>query len=155
MNNELTVQENKKGRISSKVKKFIIITAALIILIPAILYFGFIILMTADTHYYIFTEKRTELMEERFKITVTDDVKLLHYKDSSFLIAENYVLTLETEDYEKFINNNINADIEEYTFDNASEGILHYMYIATGKSQSLPQSTKESILSPFIVGLDI
>lgn len=129
MNYELTVQKKKKGRISSKVKKAIIITAALIILIPAILYFGFIILMTADTHYYIFTEKRTEQMEERFQITVTDDVKLLHYEDSSFLIAENRTLTLETEDYEKFINNNINADIESYTPDYAREDTLYYKYV--------------------------
>ncbi|MDE7292851.1 MAG: hypothetical protein K2N72_00345 [Oscillospiraceae bacterium] len=140
MDNELTVQENKKGRIKSKVKKFIIITAALILLIPAILYFGFIILMTADTHYYIFTEKRTEQMEERFQITVTDDVKLLHYEDSSFLIAENCTLTLETEDYEKFINNNINADIEEDPYDNASERILHYKYVHSNREVTISPS---------------
>lgn len=134
MNHELTVQENKKGRIKSKVKKPIIITAALILLIPAILYFGFVILMTADTHYYIFTEKRTEQMEKRFQITVTDDVKLLHYKDSSFLIAENSTLTLETCDYENFINNNINADIESYTPDYAREDTLYYKYV-TGRRE--------------------
>ncbi len=136
MDNKLTVRKNKKGRI----KKLIIITAALIVLIPALLCFGFIILMTADRHYYIFTEKRTEEMEDMFKITVSDDVKLLHYEDSSILIDTCCTLTLETEDYEKFINNNINADIEEDPYDNASERILHYKYIHSNREVTISPS---------------
>lgn len=120
-------KENEKPKKGSHVK-VLIITLILIVSIPVMMFVGFIFIMTYETNYYIFTKSRTEQMEYIFDITVTDDVKLLHYRDSSILIAIDECLTLEVSDYEQFINNNINADIEQYTPSYANDDTLYYKY---------------------------
>lgn len=109
--------------------KPLIIVLLLIALIPVLLTAGFIMIMTWTTQYSVFTKSRTEMMEELFQITVTDDVKLLHYKDASILIAIDETLTLEVADYEKFLYENIHADVEIYTPYPAEEDTLYYKYV--------------------------
>ena len=65
-----------------------------------------------DKHYTHFNAERTALMERIFDITVDDNVKLKRYSDESILIAINQRLELETDDYERFIAENVNAALK-------------------------------------------
>jgi hypothetical protein len=104
--------------------------AAILILIPVIAYIGISILFSLQTNYYIFTNARIEKMEGYFNIIVTDDVKLLHFVDSSQFIAIDQTLTLEVEDYERFLAENVNADIEPTASTAFQEkDTLYYSYV--------------------------
>lgn len=65
-----------------------------------------------NKHFTHFNAKRTALMEDIFDIKVDDSVKLIRYDDDSILIAINETLELETDDYERFISENVNAVLE-------------------------------------------
>lgn len=125
MNNEHIEQEEKEKQIKKgSCVKLLVIVVLLIALIPVLIY----IMLTWTTHYFLFTKERTERMEALFDITVTDDVKLLHYEDSSIFISIDQCLTLEVENYEQFMQNNIHADFEIDTF-YSKEDILYYKYV--------------------------
>lgn len=155
MNNEAIEQKNGKKRKKGFYLKLLIITVSLIVLIPVFLYISFFIVMTWETNYSSFNEERTEMMEEIFNITVTDDVKLLHYEDSTVLTKINRCLTLEVEDYEQFIHNNIKSDIESYT-PYSREDIyvdsLYYKYVNRRIYIEIPPPTKKG---KYIINLNI
>lgn len=126
MNNEHIEQEEKEKQIKKgSCVKLLVIAVILIALILVFIY----IMLTWTTHYFLFTKERTEKMEALFGITVTDDVKLLHYEDSSILISIDQCLTLEVEDYEQFMQNNIHADVEIDTSYSTEEDTLYYKYV--------------------------
>jgi hypothetical protein len=52
-------------------------------------------------------------VSEEFFLDLTDDVKLVSYKDDSFLIAIDTELVVEVDDAESFIRNNIKCGIEK------------------------------------------
>lgn len=63
-------------------------------------------------YYSCFRIDREEVSEEFF-LDLTDDVKLVSYKDDSFLIAIDAELVVEVDDAEKFLQNNIKCGIEK------------------------------------------
>ncbi len=66
----------------------------------------FVCLVKFMPHKYCFFIDR-ELVIEDFYLDLTDDVKLVSYKDDSFLIAITCELVVEVDDAEKFLQNNI------------------------------------------------
>lgn len=97
--------------------------AGIILIIIGALFLLFMCSM-AGTTYEHFGKSRTREMENEYGISVDDNVKLLsYYADIGF--DNDKVLELETSDYEKFIKDNINFDIEdiEYSEDRIS---FHY-----------------------------
>ena len=80
-----------------------------------------------DKHFTNFNAERTVRMEEVFDIKVDDRVKLIRYDDNSILIAISETLELETDDYERFITENVNAVLEPDERLN-DRGILLYKY---------------------------
>lgn len=109
MDNEIILEEQAK-KYSFRGK--LLIFTALLLSVPMVIYIGIVIIMTWNTTYHHFGKTRTEEMEEIFSITVTDDVKLVEFKDITFLTQIDKTLTLEVDDYEKFLNNNISAKVE-------------------------------------------
>lgn len=90
------------------------LTAVLIIFaISALIIGGIIFIITYQPHYTWFTEKRKEKMEEKFSITVTDNIDLREYRQLEFLTQLDYTLYLYTDDLEKFMEENINGTITE------------------------------------------
>lgn len=65
-----------------------------------------------DKHFTHFNAERTASMEEIFDIKVDDSVKLIRYDDNSILAAITETLKLETYDYERFMSENVNAELE-------------------------------------------
>lgn len=63
-------------------------------------------------HKYYFFIDREEVSEEFFP-DLTDYVKLVSYKDDSFLIAIHTELVVEVDDAESFMRNNIKCGIEK------------------------------------------
>jgi len=63
-------------------------------------------------YYSCFRIDREQVSEE-FCLDLTDDVKLVSYKDDSFLIAIDTELVVEVVDAESFIRNNIKCGIEK------------------------------------------
>lgn len=92
-------------------KKTIIISISIILLIlvgiPAFVIF---VLFCPHTTRIFFDRER---LENEFYLELTDDVKLVSYRDESFLIAIDNELTVEVDDAESFMKNNITCDIEE------------------------------------------
>ena len=88
---------------TAKTKRILLIGAGAAVLIPVLLCAVLVILLNMDTQYYFFGDSRTRRMEELFGITVTEHETLLHFRDSSFLIAIDMELTLETDDYLQFL----------------------------------------------------
>lgn len=109
MDNEHILEEQaKKHPFRGKLLIFTVVLLS----IPIVFYIVIVIIMTWETTYHHFGRIRTEEMEQIFNIAVTDDVKLLEYHDRTFLTQIDKSLTLEVDDYEKFINNNISAEVE-------------------------------------------
>lgn len=84
--------------------------------VVALLFGGLISVITSQPHYTRFTEKRTERMENRFSITVTDNIKLREYEMSECRKPDSrpefkYCLCLETDDIEKFMTENVSGTI--------------------------------------------
>lgn len=80
-----------------------------------------------DRHYTHFNAERTALMEQIFDITVNDNVKLKRYSDDSILIAIDEKLELETDDYERFIAENVNASLK--LDERCGDGKIIYEYV--------------------------
>jgi hypothetical protein len=80
-----------------------------------------------DKHYTHFNAERTVLMERIFDITVDDNVKLKRYSDDSILIAIDQRLELETDDYERFIAENVNAALK--LDESRRDGEIVYKYV--------------------------
>lgn len=80
-----------------------------------------------DKHYTHFNAERTALMERTFDITVDDSVKLKRYSNDSILIAINEELELETDDYERFIAENVNAALK--LDESRRDGEIVYKYV--------------------------
>ena len=66
-------------------------------------------------------------MERIFDITVDDNVKLKRYSDESILIAIDQRLELETDDYERFIAENVNAALK--LDESRRDGEIIYKYV--------------------------
>ena len=114
-----------------KKRRYVIpLVVASVILIPVIGFIVFWCLFFSDTVYTEFNDKRTQLMEEIFDFTVTDDVRLLRYEDSSQFIAIDQRLTLEVPDYESFLKNSLHVEIEsreQERFDKEDHLYYHYL----------------------------
>lgn len=80
-----------------------------------------------DKHYTHFNAERTAIMEHIFDINVDDNVKLKRYSDDSILIAIDQRLELETDDYERFIAENVNAYLKSDERRGDSEIIYKYV----------------------------
>ena len=93
--------------------KDLLIVAGVIIGAVILVYICEIGLLISDEKYHHFGPKRVSEMEACFNITVTDDIKLKKYVDSSFLVGIEKNLYLEVEDYEKFLEENVNYEIEQ------------------------------------------
>ncbi|MGB4090579.1 MAG: hypothetical protein WBK46_01385 [Ruminococcus flavefaciens] len=78
----------------------------------------------AGTTYKHFGKSRTREMEREYGISVDDNVKLLLY-EADIGFDNDKVLDLETSDYEKFIKENINFDIEDIEY---SEEHIRFHY---------------------------
>lgn len=131
-----SVKEHKLEENASEQKKNPIVSSLIALLILIIIFFVLgagvlFFILTYDTEYNFFTGKRTERMEEKFSITVTDDVKLEKYSEIELLTQYDYHLYLEVDDYKKFIKENINGEIIlmrengiEYNFEENTEETL-------------------------------
>ena len=84
----------------------------LLLCLPLIIWTGVGIKEYFDRHFTHFNAERTARMEEIFDIKVDDSVKLIRYEDNSILIAIIETLELETDDYERFMSENVNAVLE-------------------------------------------
>ncbi len=65
-----------------------------------------------NCHFSHFDAEKTSLMEEIFDITVDDNIKLKRYIRDGNLVYMNEKLELETDSYERFITENVNASLE-------------------------------------------
>lgn len=107
-------KEKSKKAVSCLLKGILIFFAVI-----ALLYGGFIFIITYNPHYTRFTKNRKAEMEEKFSITITDNIKLRKYKDSSFLAQLDYTLYLYADDLETFMTENINGTVTE-KYDNGN-----------------------------------
>ena len=73
----------------------------------------YILIICCFAVYYSCFRIDREEMSEEFFLDLTDDVKLVSYKDDSFLIAIDTELVVEVDDAEKFLQNNIKCGIEK------------------------------------------
>jgi hypothetical protein len=78
-------------------------------------------------HILLFIDRQR--VSQEFYLDLTDDVKLVSYKDDSFLVAIDTELVVEVDDAERFLQNNVNFDLIKYlpgnTFDYKSRGDEH------------------------------
>ena len=80
-----------------------------------------------NCHISHFDAEKTSRMEEIFDITVNDNIKLKRYIKDSNLVFGDEKLELETDSYERFITENVNASLElDESFRN--EEMLIYKY---------------------------
>lgn len=105
------MEEKNKNIFKSYPKAVLILLAVMVILFG-----GFVFITTSQPHYTRFTENRTERMENRFSITVTDNIKLREYEMSECGKPDSrpefkYCLCLETDDIEKFMTENVSGTI--------------------------------------------
>ncbi|MCR5807552.1 MAG: hypothetical protein K6G68_11045 [Oscillospiraceae bacterium] len=100
-----------------------------------ILFIVLLFLLWYTPTYHSFGTGRTAKMEEIFHITVTDDIKLMEYRDESVFTQIIHFLIIETDDYEKFIHDNINEPVEKKTVNNYPDDsgkAPYYTYKAGG-----------------------
>ena len=117
-------------KISDELKKEIkrtVLELLLLLCLPLIVVTGVCIKEHFDKHFTHFNAKRTALMEEIFDIRVDDSVKLIRYENDSTLAAIYESLELETDDYERFISENVNA-VTEFDESCNGRGFLSYKY---------------------------
>ncbi|EWM53129.1 hypothetical protein [Ruminococcus flavefaciens] len=113
MKNETAVKRDKK--FSEEFKKElrrIVLELLLLLSLLLIVFTGICIKEYLDKHFTHFNAERTALMEEIFDIRVDDSVKLIRYEDDSILAAIYEKLELETDNYERFMSENVNAVLE-------------------------------------------
>lgn len=111
--------------------KVLVIAALSVVLLYVLLYivvWGAFLWSLRPKGYTKFNKERIEKIEQIFDITVTDDVKLIYYEEFRGMHQIEYKLTLEVDDHELFIQNNIGCDVEADTSDHAGENTLYYKY---------------------------
>ncbi|MBO7474687.1 MAG: hypothetical protein J6U00_11960 [Ruminococcus sp.] len=135
-------------KISDELKKEIkrtVLELLLLLCLPLIVVTGVCIKEHFDKHFTHFNAKRTALMEEIFDIKVDDSVKLIRYDDNSILAAITETLKLETDDYERFMSENVNAELE---LDESRKGrdflLYKYKYKSKNVSKQLSVESLEN-----------
>lgn len=108
----------EKNKPVSNLFKGIIIFFAVV----AVLYGSLIFIIICQPHYTRFTENRIAKMEDKFSITITDNIKLREYRQL-VLIQYDYRLYLDTDDLEKFMEDNVNGDITKKNSDSITLSI--------------------------------
>lgn len=108
------MEKEKNKKVFSCLFKGILIFFAVV----ALLYGGFIFIFTYNPHYTWFTKNRKAEMEEKYNITITDNIKLHEYKEYGMLANIDYVLYLYADDLGKFMEENVNGTITEKYDDN-------------------------------------
>lgn len=107
----------------SKKKLGCILVILIFVLPPLIFYMAMFM-----PRIYYFSIDRQRVSEE-FNLDLTDDVKLVSYKDDSFLVAIDTELVVEVDDAERFLQNNVKFDLIKYLpgnfFDYKSRGDEH------------------------------
>ena len=102
-------------KISDELKKEIkrtVLELLLLLCLPLIVVIMVGIEEHFDKHFTHFNAERIASTEEIFDIKVDDSVKLIRYDDNSILAAITETLKLETDDYERFMSENVNAELE-------------------------------------------
>lgn len=97
-----------------------------------------------NNHFTHFNAKRTARMEQIFDIKVDDSVKLIRYDNDSILAAIHERLELETDDYERFVSENVNAELE---LDESCKGrdlLYKYKYKSKNVSKQLKVESLEN-----------
>ena len=92
-----------------------------------------------NNHFTHFNAKRTALMEQIFDIKVDDSVKLIRYDNDSILAAIHERLELETDDYERFMSENVNAELE---LDESCKGRDFLLYKYKYKSKNVSKQLR-------------
>jgi len=118
----MKVSEEFKKELRRLVRELLLILSLLLIIVKVCLVKEYF-----DKHYTHFNAERTALMERTFDITVDDSVKLKRYSNDSILIAINEELELETDDYERFIAENVNAALK--LDESRRDGEIVYKYV--------------------------
>ncbi|WP_295066777.1 hypothetical protein [Ruminococcus sp.] len=103
----MKVSDELKKDLRTIVMRLLLVLCLLFIAVTAILIKEYF-----DGHFTHFNAERTARMEEIFDIRVDDSVKLIRYENDSTLAAIYESLELETDDYERFISENVNAVTE-------------------------------------------
>ncbi|WP_455529500.1 hypothetical protein [Ruminococcus sp.] len=118
----MKVSEEFKNELWRTVRDLLILLSLILIIAAVCLIKDYF-----DKHFTHFNAERTACMERVFDITVDDNVKLKRYSDDSILIAINQRLELETDDYERFIAENVNAVLEPD--ESRRDGEIIYKYV--------------------------
>lgn len=100
------ILEEKNKKVFSGLLKGILIFFAVV----AVLYGSLIFIIICQPHYTRFTKNRIAKMEDRFSITITENIKLREYRQI-VLIQSDYRLYLDTNDLEKFMEKNVKGEI--------------------------------------------
>lgn len=103
------IEKNRKGCMVGCLIVIIMIAAGLILI--CLLFF-----CDFSTTYNTFGKKRTKLMEQKFGISVTDDIKLVQYRDYPpyWFDDGSEILDIEVDDLESFFDNNVKSEICRY-----------------------------------------
>ncbi len=99
----------KVSRELKKELKRTVFELLLLLCLPLIVFTGVGIKEHFDKHFTHFNAERKARMEQLFDIKVDDSIKLIRYDDDSILCAIHERLELETDDYERFMSENVNA----------------------------------------------
>ena len=95
---------------SKKNKTLLVCVSFVLVLFVGLPLFGYWWLFSEHT-YSVFIDR--ERVSKEFSLDLTDDVKLVSYRDGSMFIAFDTALTVEVDDAESFLYNNITCDIEK------------------------------------------
>ncbi len=118
------------------ISSFILKAFAVVICIVIIGIAGFYALLywsVSGTQVTNFNKEKIVQMESLFGFTVTDDIKLERYSENEGW-DDDRVLSLNTNDYKKFMNNNITGTIENYEeYDDRGNLVAHFQYIKENK----------------------
>ncbi len=79
------------------------------------------------TYYTDFNKERIAQMENVFGIIVTDDIKLEEYSENNGWDGDR-MLTLKTDDYLNFMENNISGTIKNYEEYDDRNTVAHFQY---------------------------
>lgn len=130
-------------KIAVKVLVIAALSVALLYVLLYIVVWGAFVWSLGPKSYTKFNKERIKEIEQIFDITVTDDVKLIYYEEFRGMHDIIYTLTLEVDDYELFIQNNIGCDVEADTSDHAGENTLYYKYKDRWTDIKVEQSENE------------
>ncbi len=115
--NDSDIEKNRKGCLSG-------FGCCILLIISALLLLYMLFFCDFITTYHRFGKKRTELMEQKFGISVTDDIVLEQYRDNPpyWLDDGSEILDIRIDDLESFFDKNIKAEIYDY---NEEESTLY------------------------------